>query len=165
MNEQPTSSATWRSQHERGSLLGMRILLVIYRLFGSRVCKAVLMPILLYFYWTNNNVKTALSDYYQKLLSINPDIAVKPFANVRYFGFGIIDRLALWHGRLAVSDKITAHNAEVLYDYAEKSSRGGRLFPRIWVILICVEPPDASVLMPKSMLLSILPMPKKSIKF
>lgn len=125
MTTRKDTKTHWKQQNERGTLVGMRILLFVYRGFGSRVCKAVLFPILLYFYCTNKQVKTALQAYYDSLLSIDPAISRKPLSNVLNFGFGIIDRLALWHGKLNVTEKINAHNADILYDYAQQSQRGG----------------------------------------
>lgn len=122
----------WKQQNERGTLLGMRILLLVYRLFGSRVCKGMLYPVLVYFYWSNKKLRLALQTYYQQVRKhqqshqpSQPTVAIRPFLNVRYFGFGIVDRLALWHGRIDVNKSIKSHNSEVLYHYAEQSQKGG----------------------------------------
>lgn len=122
----------WKQQNERGTLLGMRILLLVYRLFGSRVCKGMLYPVLVYFYWSNKKLRLALQTYYQHVRNHQQNhrpsqsiVAIRPFLNVRYFGFGIVDRLALWHGRIDVNKSIKAHNSEVLYHYAEQSQKGG----------------------------------------
>lgn len=119
-------SHNWKTQTERGSLWGIRLMITIYRLLGERICKVVLFPVLLYFYWTGKKTRHSLSNFYQQIQQINPEIKATPFSNVLSFGFGLVDRLSLWTGRFAI-DRIRPHNSEILYDHAA-TGQGGLIF-------------------------------------
>ncbi len=117
---------SWQRQQEHGSVLGMRFLIGVYKLLGAKMCCLITYPVLRYFYWINRNVRQALRDYYRHLQHVDDQIVAAPFANIKQFGFGIIDRLSLWMGdsrRIA----IVRHNHEVLYSRA-KSGKGGIIF-------------------------------------
>lgn len=126
---------SWKSQSERGSLWGIRLIIGVYRLLGERVCKVVLFPVLLYFYLTGRETRTHLHVFYRQLQQYidndcgnnnNTSVKARPFANVLNFGFGIIDRLSLWTGRFAI-ERIRTHHSEVLYDHAA-TGQGGLIF-------------------------------------
>lgn len=119
-------SGDWKEQSERGSLWGIRLLIGVYRLLGERACKALLLPVLGYFYLSGREMRQHLSAFYQQLQTQDASVQAKPFANVVSFGFGIVERLSLWTGRFAIG-RIRPHNSEVLYDHAA-TGQGGLIF-------------------------------------
>lgn len=117
---------SWQDNKERGSILGMRLLIFIYKLLGTTVCQAATYPVLRYFYWTSPTLRKNLKAYYQNLRTLDPQLQARPFDNVKQFGFGIIDRLGLWTGN-SQHISITRHHSDVLYQQAE-SGIGGVIF-------------------------------------
>lgn len=116
----------WKEQAERGSLLGLRLLIGVYRVLGERVCKAILLPVLVYFYITGRKTRKNLTLFYQQLQQQDQTIPIKPFANVVNYGFGIVERLSLWTGRFHFR-RIRPHHSEVLYNHAA-TGQGGLIF-------------------------------------
>ncbi|PID63650.1 MAG: hypothetical protein CR974_01450 [Gammaproteobacteria bacterium] len=117
---------SWQQQRERGNAAGIRLALGVYRWLGKRFCYAISYPAMVYFYWSNAGLRRALADYYRQLRGLDSTIAYTPFANVKQFGFGIIDRLDVWLGRTERLN-ITRHNHHVLLQQAE-SGQGGVIF-------------------------------------
>jgi predicted LPLAT superfamily acyltransferase len=96
---------------ERGSLLGLRITLGCYRLFGRRLSLVLVHAIVAYFFLTDRGGGRAASRAYLRRVAANPDGAAAlgrtpgfwaSFLHYRAFALSIFDRMELWFGRRGV---------------------------------------------------------------
>ena len=92
---------------ERGSLLGLRLFIGAYRLFGRPLSIVIVHVIVLYYYLTIRPARRASRAYLRRIAE-RPDGAaalgrppdwLASFWNFRAFALQIFDRLVLWLGR------------------------------------------------------------------
>jgi predicted LPLAT superfamily acyltransferase len=102
-----SAAPSWTQMRERGSLLGLRLLLGCYRLFGRPLSLVIVHLIVLYYYLTIPQARRA-SRAYLRRIAARPDGAralgrppdwLASFWNFRAFALQIFDRLVLWLGR------------------------------------------------------------------
>ncbi|MDO6695053.1 lipid A biosynthesis acyltransferase [Aliiglaciecola sp. 3_MG-2023] len=93
----------WTQVQENGTVLGIKILLFIYRLFGRTVFSVILLPVMAYYYLTN---KTARHSSQQYLSYLKPFLSPDQFSQLNSFkhfiSFGnmLLDKLLVWMGRI-----------------------------------------------------------------
>ena len=116
----------WSKTEERGSAFGIMFLFYSFKIFGSTICKILMLPVLLYFYLFNGRARKNVAqflkqcdDYFDTDISSQRSV-FQVFIN---FGFGIIDRLSAWQGRF---EKLKLHktNNQVFLDMREKQQGG-----------------------------------------
>lgn len=93
----------WSKVSETGTVLGMRILLFCYRLFGHKGFRLFLAPVMLYFYWKNRPARAASEEYLQKVSAFLPQEKRKNLNSFKHFWmFGeiLLDKLLVWMGRI-----------------------------------------------------------------
>jgi predicted LPLAT superfamily acyltransferase len=99
-------SSAWSRAAERGSLLGLRITVACYRLFGRPVSLVLVHGIVSYFFLTGRSSRKSSLAYLRRVaaapggaaaLGRAPDIWAS-FLQFRAFALSIFDRLALWFG-------------------------------------------------------------------
>jgi predicted LPLAT superfamily acyltransferase len=95
----------WSDIAERGSTLGLRILLWAFRHGGRRACALLLHPVLLYFMLANRSAREASLQYWQRLEASAPFNAPLPrpglvttYRHFLAFGNAALDRVASWAG-------------------------------------------------------------------
>jgi predicted LPLAT superfamily acyltransferase len=102
-----TQPAAWYRRGERGSQLGMRITVWLYRTVGRRAAELVVWPIVAYFYLTDRAARRASLDYLRRVHAI-PEGARQlgrapgprlVFRHLLAFGISILDRVGFWLGR------------------------------------------------------------------
>lgn len=103
----------WRQRHwsrtpERGSLLGLQIMLASYRLLGRRGFGALLYPVIGYFWLTGRRQRAASEQYLARLEAFAATEGVRlpeePRSSFRHFlrfGEAALDKLAGWRGDIA----------------------------------------------------------------
>jgi predicted LPLAT superfamily acyltransferase len=101
-----SASATWYTERERGSALGMRITVWFYRHLGHRIAKLLVFAIVGYFFATDAAARRASHRYLERLHG-TPDgaraLGAKPtarhvFRHFLEFGLSILDRIGFWLG-------------------------------------------------------------------
>lgn len=102
------NSRHWASLGERGGTLGLQLLAVIYRLFGRRVCLAIMSPVILFFFLTGGEQRRASLDYLTHLWRCGV-FSTKPgwLASLRHFmsfGAAALDKFAAWTGNISIED-------------------------------------------------------------
>lgn len=94
----------WSRIAERGSVLGMRGLLTVYRLFGRGVFTVVLYPVIAYFYVTGRRARRASAAYLARIRStaqrrgLPPPAGLGVFRHMLSFGQATMDKVAVWAG-------------------------------------------------------------------
>ena len=95
----------WSRTPERGSLLGLQIMLASYRLLGRTGFKALLYPVIGYFWLTGRRQRAASEQYLKRLeaFAASQQVALPPeprtsFRHFLRFGEAALDKLAGWRG-------------------------------------------------------------------
>lgn len=102
----------WSKTNEREGLCGIKFLLQCYRLFGKRIIKLVLYPVIFFFWLTGTQQRKASVDYLNRLYDFAAqkqiELPPKPnsFQHFLHFGNAIFDKLAVWMGDIHISDLI-----------------------------------------------------------
>lgn len=102
-----TKPAAWHRRGERGSALGMRITVWLYRTVGRRAAELLVWPIVAYFFLTDRAARHASFSYLQRIYEIPEgarQLGREPgpwlvFRHLLAFGISILDRVGFWLGR------------------------------------------------------------------
>lgn len=113
--------AAWYAQEERGSTLGMRITVWLYRKLGRTVARLMVFPIVSYFYLTDAAGRRASRHYLERVYATpegaqalgGPPGARHVFRNYLEFGLSILDRVGFWMGDFG-DFEVRVHGAEHL---------------------------------------------------
>jgi predicted LPLAT superfamily acyltransferase len=111
MRQQPSKLARaehWANHAERGGVLGMRTLLAIYKLFGRGAFTLLLYPVVAYFWLTGGKARRASREYLgavrrraRELGQLEP--RARSFEHILEFGHAVLDKSAIWAGKLPPS--------------------------------------------------------------
>jgi predicted LPLAT superfamily acyltransferase len=101
-----TPKASWHLLRERGSLLGMRFIVWLYRLLGRRLCGIVILPVVGYIFLTGAQARRASRSYLEQLHRWSGGRLPRSrhptwwdgFLHFREFGLNILDRVGFWLG-------------------------------------------------------------------
>lgn len=96
----------WSQAEERGALVGMKILLWIYKLLGEKVFAVFLYPVILYFFIFNRAARTSSLDFLQRVHRAAPEQnhfervpgLRESFKHLFCFGRALLDKLRSWMG-------------------------------------------------------------------
>ena len=96
----------WFELRERGSLLGMRVTVWIYRTLGRPLARILLYPIVGYFYLSDRRARSASLHYLKRLHASGRLTGPSPgqaqvFRHLLAFGNSTLDRVGFWIGRRA----------------------------------------------------------------
>jgi predicted LPLAT superfamily acyltransferase len=119
----------WSGIGEAGSLLGMKFLLLVYRLFGRWGFRLILLPVISYFYITRQSARQASAEYLHRLQETFPDGSMEELNSRQHFwSFGevLLDKLLVWMGRIHRED-VVFETPEVFTE-VDQSTRGGVIF-------------------------------------
>ncbi len=119
----------WATLSERGLAWGLRFSAAAYRLLGRRLCLMILVPVVVYFYLTGAEQRSASRDFLLRAFAAN-GIARRPgwLDGCRHFlSFAgrAVDTLAAWSGELR-PDIVVEDDAPVMARAA--ADPGGALF-------------------------------------
>jgi len=124
-----TRRDAWYEHDERGSASAVRAGAWLYRRFGQRMARVLVVPIVAYFYATGSAARRASLDYLRRVYQ-DPDgarvLAGPPrqrhvFLHFLAFGTSIVDRMGFWLGTR--SDYALAVTGE---DHLDRVARDGR---------------------------------------
>ena len=104
-------STDWSAVQERGSTLGLRFMVTVFRFLGRRICLVLLAPVIGYFFVTGRGSRKASLDYLTRV-SVYRQKNAHPSSNACFsapnlwesychfyeFGRAVVDRVALWMG-------------------------------------------------------------------
>lgn len=122
------ASTHWSRTGESGTLLGMRILLLIYRLLGRRGFRIVLLPVMLYFYLTNAQARQASRQYLSRMARFSArwpelDSLANSYHHFVSFGESLLDKLLIWMDELDVDQVALVNSKE--FEVIKNSGQGG----------------------------------------
>lgn len=94
----------WSSIQERGSYIGMRILLGCYQLLGRRLLWIALFPVVMYFYLTGSGARSASRQYLQRVYQAkglsNLPSRKDEITHFCRFADSAFDKIDAWLGRI-----------------------------------------------------------------
>jgi predicted LPLAT superfamily acyltransferase len=102
----PVAAQPWHKVEEVGTLLGIRTLLLIYKLTGRRVLNFAMMPVTFYYSLVGKTAKAASRQFHDQVQAFTHHQA-KPFSvfqHVHSFALTIVDKFAVWFGDIKYSD-------------------------------------------------------------
>ncbi|MCZ4337920.1 glycosyltransferase family 2 protein [Shewanella colwelliana] len=122
-NKQTDASTHWSSISERGSYWGIKLLASSYKIGGHWLCRAIMYPVIGYFFLTGRNARQASLDFLNQVQSFDPDHpqlqgtigwrhSLKHFIA---FGNAALDRIDAWCDRIKLS-QVDFPNREALAD-------------------------------------------------
>lgn len=99
----------WAQARQIGPYWGMRLVLLLYRLFGFRLCMLVLYPVVIFYWLINRPARQASLQYLERLKAWDPDVPVRAslwFSLQHFAAFtaAMLDKLASWNGDIAIED-------------------------------------------------------------
>ncbi len=115
----------WSHSGEAGTIFGMRVLLLLYRVFGRWGFRVALAPAMAYFFLMRSEARQSSKEYLQKVAStMDPPVAkLSVFAHFWMFGEVLLDKLLVWMGEMSPRD-LVIKTPEMLAEM-HASSRGG----------------------------------------
>ena len=102
-----SAGSRWVKMRERGSLLGLRLFMGCYRLFGRPLSLVIVHVIVFYYYLAIRPARRASRAYLRRIAALpggaealgRPPDWLAIFLHFRAFALQIFDRLVLWFGR------------------------------------------------------------------
>ena len=116
----------WSGIGEAGSLLGMKALLLAYRLFGRWGFRLILLPVISYFYLVRKEARQASGEYLTRLAATFPDSAAKGLSSRQHFwmfGEVLLDKLLVWMGHIQLDDVL--FETPDVFSELDESQQGG----------------------------------------
>jgi len=100
------SSTPWYLRPERGSVLGLRIMMLFYRLCGKFLTRVLLYPVVVFFFLTDRAGRRHSREFFERVYrsSANDSVLKRPpgiwddFKRFYNFGSSMVDRLEVWGG-------------------------------------------------------------------
>ena len=101
-----TSSTPWYLRPERGSVLGLRVMMLFYRLCGKLMTRVLLYPVVALFFLTDRAGRRHSREFFERVYrssANNPALKHPPgiwddFKRFYNFGSSMVDRLEVWGG-------------------------------------------------------------------
>ena len=121
----------WSSTQERGSTLGIQILVWLYRVFGQWLFRLVLIPVIAYFTLTGSKARQASFDYLTRIRRHQSSTETVRWYHVYkhfyQFGLAAVDKIRAWLGDIS-RDDVTMHNAHLLQNISSPENSKGAVF-------------------------------------
>lgn len=108
----------WAHINEVSFVAGMRLLFLVYRLFGRWPFRLMLYPVLLWYLLRNPAARAASIDYLQRLRARHPVLATPTgnwgaFRHFSAFGESLLDKMLLWGGLFPLDQVVMHGGAEI----------------------------------------------------
>ncbi|MEL0611049.1 glycosyltransferase family 2 protein [Vibrio echinoideorum] len=113
VSEQPH----WSRTQERGTVLGIKLLLAVYTLLGRGVFNLILRGVMRYYHLTGKRARNASEQYlfqlkaYAEQQNIELPTELTSYNHLLSFGHTMLDKLAAWKGDFS-ADNLTIHGQE-----------------------------------------------------
>lgn len=122
-----SDSSHWASIAETGTTLGMRFLIFAYRVGGRGLFKLFLFPVMLFYFVLRADSRRASREYLQRVscrMENYPPVDWRlVFAHFWQFGLALIDKFAIWMGKLGEAD-LVMHNRELIEELVAQGKGG-----------------------------------------
>ncbi len=99
----------WSKLSESGTVLGMKLLLAAYHVFGRMGFRIILFPVMSYYYLKNSTARNASKEFLRQvaMTSSNPEHEkLSSFKHFITFGEIILDKFLVWMGEIGRTDVV-----------------------------------------------------------
>ncbi|MBR9911159.1 MAG: hypothetical protein GYB33_12495 [Gammaproteobacteria bacterium] len=119
MNQDQDKQYHWANIGEKGSMLGMWILLQAYRVGGNLLFRICLFPVVLCYLALHPVARQASHQYRHIMHACNPAFPAPRFwhgfTHLWSFANTLLDKFAVWMGRITLRD-VDVHNGDIIDD-------------------------------------------------
>jgi predicted LPLAT superfamily acyltransferase len=118
--------AHWAKIGESGTLIGMKLMLLVFRVFGRPGFLLILYPVICYYYLVRKSARQASRQYLQRIrpyLQDDQKHSLSSFRHFLMFGEVLLDKLLVWMGQIRKQD-VVIENSEVVAEL-DKGQSGG----------------------------------------
>ncbi|RLA19562.1 MAG: lipid A biosynthesis acyltransferase [Gammaproteobacteria bacterium] len=120
------SERHWSKVGEAGTILGMKLLLLIYRLLGRKGFKLLLLPVMSYYYFFKKEAREASKQYLDQLrpfLANEKSGSLSSFNHFLMFGEVLLDKILVWMGDIRREDVV--FEMPTVLEKIDNSHKGG----------------------------------------
>lgn len=116
-NKNESEQPHWSRTQERGTVLGIKLLLAVYTLLGRGVFNLILRGVMRYYHLTGKRARNASEQYlfqlkaYAEQQNIELPTELTSYNHLLSFGHTMLDKLAAWKGDFSV-DNLTIHGQD-----------------------------------------------------
>ncbi|MDN3629852.1 glycosyltransferase family 2 protein [Vibrio lentus] len=116
-NKNESEQPHWSRTQERGTVLGIKLLLTVYTLLGRGVFNLILRGVMRYYHLTGKRARNASEQYlfqlkaYAEQQNIELPAELTSYNHLLSFGHTMLDKLAAWKGDFSV-DNLTIHGQD-----------------------------------------------------
>ncbi|MEZ8859084.1 glycosyltransferase [Vibrio sp. 10N.247.311.51] len=116
-NNNDSEQPHWSRTQERGTVLGIKLLLAIYTLLGRGVFNLILRGVMRYYHLTGKRARNASEQYlfqlkaYAEQQNIELPTELTSYNHLLSFGHTMLDKLAAWKGDFS-ADNLTIHGQD-----------------------------------------------------
>ncbi|OED66589.1 acyltransferase [Vibrio tasmaniensis ZS-17] len=116
-NKNESVQPHWSRTQERGTVLGIKLLLAVYTLLGRCVFNLILRGVMRYYHLTGKRARNASEQYlfqlkaYAEQQNIELPAELTSYNHLLSFGHTMLDKLAAWKGDFSV-DNLTIHGQD-----------------------------------------------------
>jgi predicted LPLAT superfamily acyltransferase len=102
----PVADQPWHKIEEMGTILGIKTLLLFYKLTGRRFLNIALVPVVFYYSLVGKRAKIASRHFHDRVQAYTNHSAksFSTFQHVLSFASTIVDKFAVWFGDIRYSD-------------------------------------------------------------
>ncbi|WP_373950113.1 glycosyltransferase [Vibrio pomeroyi] len=117
LEPQTSEQPHWSRTQERGTVLGIKLLLAIYTLLGRGVFNLILRGVMRYYHLTGKRARNASEQYlfqlkaYAEQQNIELPAELTSYNHLLSFGHTMLDKLAAWKGDFS-ADNLTIHGQD-----------------------------------------------------
>ena len=116
----------WSQLSESGTVVGIKILLLIYQFFGRWGFRIFLYPVISYYYWAHATARRASKEYLQRLNSFLPQKQHEELSSFKHFlmfGEILLDKFLVWTNQIGLDDVV--FETPTVFDAMNESNKGG----------------------------------------
>ncbi|MCK8071944.1 glycosyltransferase family 2 protein [Vibrio sp. 1CM23M] len=116
-NKNESEQPHWSRTQERGTVLGIKLLLAVYTLLGRGVFNLILRGVMRYYHLTGKRARNASEQYlfqlkaYAEQQNIELPAELTSYNHLLSFGHTMLDKLAAWKGDFS-ADNLTIHGQD-----------------------------------------------------
>ncbi len=110
--KKPKSAEHWAEQEEVHGLLGMKIMMFLYRLGGRGLFNLILYPVIFCYYLSAGTARRSSKEFLQKVAKRRLELNLKPLENLSSykhfytFGQSMLEKLASWQGDIRLDHEV-----------------------------------------------------------
>lgn len=119
-----TTDRHWATLQETSAILGIRILVWVYRLCGRWVFRLVLRPVVTYYFLSGRIARNASQEYLRRLGQSYPELGLsgewrESYRHFLSFGETLLDKIIVWTGSIK-PDQVDFPKRKLLLDLLEQ---------------------------------------------